>query len=476
MPNYTNLLIYLKKLNQIMQEKNWNDDITANTLIGWLLYFFNFYDANSNILDNFSLDDYIKNSFEKLRQTESLKIIDFLEIINNPKCILYSHIKKIPANIIDKVENRLSKKGENYFLDPNGDYYLSAYGVNRGGAKIELVNRKELEYTLQHELQHVNQVFAYPSEFPFPKDMLNMLNEGEAEYHSNLINYSENDLLICPENLYHIYYLTYTLLMMVIPKEMCNAWNKADQYNHPYIFPEIFKYISNTSESRNHFSDIFSLVTIIVASCNSENTEEIFSKSVDKSLNRCSKRLCAWDEIVFLELESDRKNILESQNRNNEFLKENMILLQNPDLLKKKYLEIINEEKEYIASQSKNLQNELLSELELFTLERFKDQIIENIKNSKEKIKKCQNKKEKSPKEILGNVDYQQYQYYQFGMSLNKKMQVLLNQKLTFTELFEQLLQKVSNYLIESKDTKIEEKLAFIDKIKNNNLQDSKKM
>jgi len=221
---------------------------------------------------------------------------------------------------------------------------------------------------------------------------------------------------------------------------------------------------------------VFSLVTIIVASCNSENTEEIFSKSVDKSLNRCSKRLCAWDEIVFLELESDRKNILESQNRNNEFLKENMILLQNPDLLKKKYLEIINEEKEYIASQSKDLQNELLSELELFTLERFKDQIMEDIKNSKEKIKKCQNKKEKSPKEILGNVDYQEYQYYQFGMSLNKKMQVLLNQKLTFTELFEQLLQKVSNYLIESKDTKIEEKLAFIDKIKNNNLQDSKKM
>lgn len=476
MPNYTNFSMYFEELKQIMKEKNWNDDITVNTLISWLLHFFHFYDASSNILDNFSLDDYLKNSFEKLRQTESLKIINFAEIINNPNCMLYSHIKRIPDNIINKVENRLSKKEENYFLAQNGEYYLTAYGVNRGGSKIELVNRKELEYTLQHELQHINQGFAYPSEFPFTNDMLNMLHEGEAEYHANLINYSESDLLICSENLYHIYYLTYTLLMMVIPKEMRNTWNKTNQYNNTYLFPEVFKYISNTPESRNQFSDIFALVTIIVASCNSENTKEIFSKSIDKSMNRCSKKIEAWDKIVYLEIEADRKNIIKSQNQNYKVVQESMELLENPDLLKERYLEIINEEKEYIAIQSKELQNELLAELELFTLERFKNQKMEDIKNGEENIKKCQMKREKSPQEILGDIDYQAYQYYQFGMSLNQKIQILLNQKLSFTELFEQLLQKVSNYLIESKDYKVGEKIAFIDRIKTNNLQDFKKI
>ncbi len=61
-------------------------------------------------------------------------------------------------------------------------------------------------------------------------------------------------------------------------------------------------------------------------------------------------------------------------------------------------------------------------------------------------------------------------------MQLGKKMQVLLSLKLSFTELFEQFLEKIESYLIESKDFRLDEKLSFINKIRTNCLVNSKKI
>ena len=55
-------------------------------------------------------------------------------------------------------------------------------------------------------------------------------------------------------------------------------------------------------------------------------------------------------------------------------------------------------------------------------------------------------------------------------------MQVLLSLKLSFTELFEQFLEKIESYLIESKDFRLDEKLSFINKIRTNCLVNSKKI
>lgn len=466
---------YFGELDRICEEKNWNK-ITIKVLRKWLLSILMFYKTNVDILNHFSVEEYIKYNFEKLKQTKDIKVLRLEEILNDPNCSLYKCIKKMPFNI-DGLKTRFSKEKECFILDEHGEYYLSASGVCHGGETIELVDEIGLEHVLQHELQHIDQNYVYPSEFPFANDMLKMLYEGEGDYHYNLVDRFPNFSPIDTNDSYYIYYLVYTLLMLAIPKEMRDSWNKTDSiYPNSCVFSDIFKYISDSQVSINVFSQLFALATMIVASCNPENTKEIFDISVDTSLNRCSKKVDDYNQTIQFELESYRKNNLESQQLNIKFVKERINILQNPDLLQEKYLEIISDEKEFISSEPKEKQEELLQELQLFTLEKFESILKEGVKEGEESIRKYQNKKEKTPQEILGDEDYKRYQYYQFGMKLSKNMQVLLSQELTLTELFKQLLEKVESYLTESKDSRLEEKLAFIDEIIKNCLVNSKKI
>lgn len=129
--------------------------------------------------------------------------------------------------------------------------------------------------------------------------MLQMLNEGEGEYHYHLLDITKDFYPIEGKDSYYIYYLVYMLLMSVLPKEMRDSWNKLHSVSNFHIFSDLFKDITK-EENRNNFSDIFSLATLIVASCNCENIKEIFNNSVDVSINRCSKKVEKWDPNNFL--------------------------------------------------------------------------------------------------------------------------------------------------------------------------------
>ncbi len=475
MPNYTEFLPYFIELDRICEEKNW-DYKTIQALKQWILFIICFYKPSNDILNHFSVEEYIKYNFEKLKQTKDIKVLELEEILVNPQCSLYKYIEKISLNI-NKLTMRFSKKEKNFISDENGEYYLSATGVCRGGKTIELVDKPVVALTLQHELQHINQNYVYPSEFPFANDMLKMLNEGEGEYHSHLLDKSMDFFPIEEKGSYYTYYLVYTLLMFAIPKEMHDSWNKIYNISYDsYIFSNIFKDIIDSEENRNNFSCIFSLATLIVASCNFEHTKEIFNISTETSINRCSKEIKKWDQSISSELVSKRKQNLEGLQYHIEAVNEKINILQNPDLLQAKYLKIISDEKELIANEPKEVQEELLYELKLFTLEKFESILKEEVKKGEDSIQKYQNKKEQTPQEILGEYDYKQYQYYQFGMELGKKMQVLLKQELTFLEIFEQFLEKIESYLIERKDSRLEEKLYFINEIRKNCLINSKKI
>lgn len=475
MPDYTKFLPYFVELDRICIEKNF-DNKTIKALKQWFLYILNFYKPSNDILEHFSVEDYIRYSFEKLKQTKDIKILELSEILINPNYSLFKQIKKIPFNT-DKLTTRFIKQGKGFILDKNGECYLSASGVCRGGKIIELLNEKGLSLVLQHELQHINQNYVYPSEFPFSNDMLQMLNEGEGEYHYHLLDMISDFFQINEKDSYYIYYLVYTILMLTIPKEIRDSWNKIDSVNSSsYVFSDIFKDIFNSEENRNNFSYIFALATLIVASCNPENTKETFNNSIEASINRCSEKVDRWNQIIAFVVESDRKNNRESLQYHIEEVSKRIKILQDPDLLREKYNEIITEEKEFITSEPQEKQEKLLQELQLFTLEKFEFMLKEKVQVGEESIRKYQNKQEQTPQEILEENDYKKYQYYQYGWELSKKMQILLSQELSFTELFELFLEKVESYLIDRKDFRLEEKLSFIDKIRNNCLVNSKKI
>lgn len=175
-------------------------------------------------------------------------------------------------------------------------------------------------------------------------------------------------------------------------------------------------------------------------------------------------------------LKEDRKKFLEGLQSHIESVNEKINLVQNPNLLMEKYMEIISEEKEFIASEPKEVQQQLFDELELFTFEKFETILKGEIKEEEKSLREYQDKKERTPQEILGEDDYKRYQYYRFGMELSQKMQVSLTQELSFTELFEQFLEKIESYLIEKNAYGLDEKLSMIDKIRNNSLRNSKKI
>ncbi len=463
------------ELNRICKAKNL-DYKTIEVLINWLSHIKFFYKSSNDILEHFSLEEYIKYSFEKLKQTKDIKVLQLDDTLINSQSLLYKYIEKIPFNK-DEYNPRFSKKENGFILDDNGDYYLRASGVCHGRETIELVDQKDLFQILQHELQHINQNYIYPSEFPFANDMLQMLNEGEGEYHYHLIELYPYYLPVEEKNKYYIYYLVYTLLMLVIPRDMRNSWNKIDNiYPNSSIFANIFKDITSSDENRNNFSQLFALATLIVALCNPDNTQTIFNNSIETCITHCSNKVEKWNQKISVELELNRKNSLQHVQYHIKAVSERLNILQNPDLLQEKYMETISNEKNFIASEPKEEQEEFLQNLQLFTLEKFESILKNEVKEGIESIQKYQNKIEQTPQAILGEEDYKQYQYYQFGMELSKKMQILLSQELAFAELFEQFLKNVESYLIESKDPRLDEKLAFIDKIRCSCLTPSKKI
>lgn len=471
--DYTKFLPYFIELDRICEEKNF-DKGTIQTLREWFVFILSFYKSSNNILDHFSLEEYIKYNYGKLKQIKDIKVLKLEEILVNPHCLLYKYIGKISSNI-DPLTMRFSKQEKNFILDNNGEYYLSALGVCRKGETIELLDGVGT-LTFQHELQHINQNYFYSSEFPFANDMLKMLNEGEAEYHYHLLDIDSSFFPI-EQDSYYIYYLVYTLLMLAIPEEMRNSWNKIDNmHRNACTESNIFGDITNSEKNRNKFSHIFALATLIVASCNAANTKEIFNTSAETSVKRCCKRVKYLEQIISSRLELDRKQNLERLKYHIELLSEITRTLQNHDLLLETYKEGISYEKELIANETKENQEELLEKLQLFTLENFESQLKEEKKEIEESFRKLQNKKEKSPQEILGEEDYKQYQYYQFGMQLGQKIKILLSQELEFNELFKQYLEQIESYLIESKHSRLDEKLSFIDKIRMNCLINSKKI
>lgn len=302
--------------------------------------------------------------------------------------------------------------------------------------------------------------------------MLKMLSEGEAEYHYHLVDINPNFSSINKEDAYYTYYLVYILLMMTIPKKMRSSWNKTDiNSSNTHLFANIIRDITFDEQDRNDFSLIFALIALIVANSNPENTKDCFNESILISMKHYAELVKKFNQNILSELKSDKKNNIENLQFYIEEVKKREKILASPDLLQKEYMEIISSEKAFIASEPKEEQEQLLHELNLFTLENYKCLLKNEIEEGKEIIQKIQNKREKLHHEILGENDYELYKYYQFGLELNKKIAMLLSQKLSMEELFEKLLEKVENYLIKKTDDKLNEKLSFINKIRENCLK-----
>lgn len=447
---------YYLILEKICEEKKWTSR-TFKGLKRWLDSVITYYDANFDVLDNLGLQEFIVYNLIKIKQTEDIKLLTLQEILDNPNCLLNEEFNDI---LLKQPElNKIDESDKEIVL-----------GICSKGKTIELVDQDlDFECTLQHELQHINQFYTYPSELPFSADMFKMLHEGESEYSQNLINRFKRFHPIDINDSYYIYYLVYTLLMLTIPKEMRDCWNKSNKLS---FFPNIFKYITNSLKNREQYSHIFALATLIVASCNKKNTKEVFDESVSTSLNWCEKKVKGIQDIIKIR----KENILESQKRYIKDIKENTNMLENPKLLQNKYLEILKEEQEFIATEKEDDKKaKLMKSLETFTFENFKDILQERINDVEEMIHKLQTKAE-SLQEMLGSNDYLEYQYYQFGIELNKEMQLLLSKKLSFTSLFEQLLETVGNHLIETESYMLEEKISFINEIKNHNMISTKQV
>lgn len=474
MPESIDIEKFVIELNEICNEKKWNNFV-REILQKWFMHILIGYDEKNNILDHFCLREYIENNFEKLRQIESLNVVNLEEILNNPNSLFYKYITKIP-DYVKNVENRIAKRNERFVLDNLGEYYLEACGQCIGNRKIELVNERNIEYTFEHELQHINQNYYYPSEFPFAREMIKMLHEGDAEYHSVLLG---QGFPIIPENIedsYEVYYLLYTLLMIAVPKEMRHFWSKTKcDSNRDSLF-KIFGFISDNPETRNNFAQIFALVTLMVASCNSENTRDVYEISINKSSNRCLKKVEKWNQMIQEIKEKDKKDNFERMQEYAFLVKELTKTIQSPYLLKKEYLTEMNTAKEWIEEQPKEEQEKYMQEMRTFTIEKYKESKMEEAKELQEAILKVQNKKELNLKEILEEKEYQQYNYYRFGIKLNENMKNLLKQELSFLELFEKFVEAIENYLIQNKGEGLEEKLAFIERVKKENLESSKKI
>lgn len=87
MPDYTEFLPYFVELDRICEEKNW-DDKTIKALRQWFLFILSFYKPSTDILDHFSVEEYIKYNFEKLKRTKDIKVLELKDILINPHCSL----------------------------------------------------------------------------------------------------------------------------------------------------------------------------------------------------------------------------------------------------------------------------------------------------------------------------------------------------------------------------------------------------
>lgn len=468
-------LQFYREVDSICESKNWNKKIQV-TLRNWLLSVLTFYHPNSDILEHRSLEKYIKENLDKLKQVEDLKILKLENIIENPNCTLYKCIQKIPSNTVGGEEEHLLKQGDFFKIDDKGEYYLSATGVCIGNKRIELEDRLGIECSLQHELQHINQGYIYPSEFPFAKDMMKCFHEGDAEYYHYLLREAPPILPSYIEDSYEVYYLVYTLLMLAIPKEMRLLWDKTSIEYNSNMFLKIFKAISTSFENRKNFSYLFALATMMVASCNAENTKEIFEASIKTSLNWCSKKVEKWNIVIEEVINKKKKENLEYQQNTICLINDLAEKLKNPNQVEKDYLEEVNLAKEWLEGQPKEEQEKYIYELELFTLEKFESQLEEQLQQMKAEVQNRQNKEKTSLQDVLESKDYCKYNYYQFGIELNENMKNLLKQELTFLELFEKFVEAIENYLIENKVERLEEKLTFIERVKKENLASSKKI
>ncbi len=438
---------YYEQLEKIMQEKQLNEFYQMFLKL-WLLSMVEHYDSNKNILEHTPVEKYIQENFHILEKLDSLKIYGLDDILNDSTNYFYKHMEKIPHAY--PVFQRFRKEKEQYVLDnENGTYALLTIGVcksTKTTRAIEIMASSNFPENFHHELRHASQFFDgyyYSSEYPFSFDMMRMLSEGDAIYHERLLeNKKYNKLLATQENevpsvkTYHIYFQLYMLLMFILPKQTRDRWKFSN-----------LELIHIPQKYHNFITEIFAILTLLLA----KNNKCYKDVDMEASIALCMQKFTTEGLQLLVELAKE-KNEVEIKTRTCEYqqLRVNIKDCElNTDVLKQKEKRQWNEENHTL---------ELLERLQ------FLEKEINRLKQKE------------TPEALLeGDMyHYNQYLLYQFGMNLSFHMQQLYHQNLSFEQLFQMLIEMVKSYLMEIKDPYLEEKFAFLESMKNQNLENQK--
>ncbi len=462
MPDYINFYLkYKNEFEEICKEKNLNKK-GEELLQQWFFMLF-LYTPNMDLVNHASLEEYIEKYLQSLRNMNNLSIYTLEEVLNDESNILHI-IKQVPKTHGNaKYAWRLKKENGKYILDDNGEFYLEASGIcGIEDHNIALIDDNETINSLQHELTHINQgenKYDYPSKLPFFYDIKKMLREAEANSSERIMNgdvffafYDWNEYNIQSYS-YHFYYQIYIMLMFILPKEMKKDWEEGN-FNVTHI-PE---------QQKDFFSNLFAIITILVAKSNLENTDEVFEESINICYQDCLPKLVQADND-FIKARQDELKIEEQIALCR--IQEIEIILNNPNLFKEEYLkkiEAIKKEILELEDVTEVEREELLNELKNEgTSEEYASSLRKEIDENEEHIKNYQEKRK--PENLLNEEDYKNYCFRKFGIDLTIAMKQLLEQKFTIAELFQMLVKKVENYLIEMEGKN--EKLAFIELLKN---------
>lgn len=460
------LRLGLNFIDSLCLEKKFSTEI-KEFLIDWTFSLVIFYEPKKNILDGFSLGEYLKDCFERLNKMKKLKIYSPEEIGKNEDSLIYKEIKIFPKEFERKDFSYFYRKeGQQFILDEKGEYYLTASGV-QCNAIINLVKKEGMYATFKHELEHVHQGFYYPTYFPFSKEIVLMLCEGAAEYQDYLFSgllpsvfFDDNFI---KKYSYVVYYQLYLLLMFVIPKEVRKKWQSDEKFGKIYELQENYflrnlKFFYDTDDKREYFSKVFAICTLIVSKCDRENTDEVIIDSIETSYEYCNRKMSKQGKFIEESLELERTQ--EQENRVN--LQKYLTLKQNESLMYEEYIKLKEREKACLLNEPLEEQAKLLEEMEKeMTFEAYKSYVQEEIEICKRHIEAS--KQERTPEQILGEKEFRIYQYYQFGVSLNKNMKHLFHQKFSVEELLEMLIDEIQEALKKDENSNVDAKLDYLE-------------
>lgn len=458
MPNAIEYLAeQVKELDKIIIEKGYEDYEVQRLLKEWLVEVIFSYNINNDILGGRTLDEYVNSYLDALRKLENITIFQIEDVLKDPTNYFYKEIH-FQNSSEEKyiVPYKLKKENDHFVLEEQGDYWLSTSGVfNFDTKKIGLLMSKNVVKTFHHELTHVIQMsssFNYPCIFPFSFKMKTMLEEGEAEYNRKIISESILDQGIFWDEAevqvlnYELYFQIYTLLMLAISNQNRFKWlnNEIDLINL-------------SKERKESFANLFAIISLLLAKSDPDIKENNIESHIRMCYMDCQAKLDEYNEnletskSIETRIVNAQKEIQHLQN-----------LLNDTNLLKEAYIERVSEVKQEIMQEENiELRMALLKELEEETIVEFKSAL------EREKLEKERNLAYNQ--NLLTShsfLEESEIETYQFGKLISTFMHNYVEQKISISELFRLLVEKIEELLLETDTIDLNKKLDFVRSLK----------